>query len=105
FAEQLAAGRPVTVTHPDVTRFFMTVPEAVQLVIQAAAIGSPGEALVLDMGAPARITELAELLIAISGCDSQIVYTGLGKGEKLHEELFGAGEQDWRPIHPLISHI
>jgi FlaA1/EpsC-like NDP-sugar epimerase len=105
FAEQLAAGRPVTVTHPEVTRFFMTVPEAVQLVIQAAAIGASGEALVLDMGAPARIRELAEQLIAMSGSDSRIVFTGLGPGEKLHEEVFGEGEQDYRPAHPAISHI
>jgi len=105
FAGQLAAGHPITVTHPEVTRFFMTVPEAVQLVIQAAAIGSSGEALVLDMGKPARITDLAEMLMAISGHHTKIVFTGLGKGEKLHEELFGAGETDHRPIHPAISHI
>ena len=105
FAEQLAAGRPVTVTHPDVTRFFMTVPEAVQLVVQAAAIGSSGEVLILDMGEPARIRELAEMLMTLSGRRSKIVYTGLREGEKLHEELFGDGESDWRPLHPLISQI
>jgi len=105
FTEQLIAGRPMTVTHPDVTRFFMTIPEAVQLVIQAATIGSSGEALVLDMGEPARIADLAELLMTISGRRSPIVYTGLGKGEKLHEELFGDGEEDRRPIHPAISHV
>ncbi|HJQ44883.1 MAG TPA: nucleoside-diphosphate sugar epimerase/dehydratase [Amycolatopsis sp.] len=105
FTEQLAAGRPVTVTHPDATRFFMTVPEAVQLVIQAAAIGSSGEALVLDMGEPARITDLAEMLMTISGKRSKIVFTGLASGEKVHEELFGDGEEDHRPIHPAISHI
>jgi FlaA1/EpsC-like NDP-sugar epimerase len=105
FTEQLATGRPVTVTHPDVTRFFMTISEAVQLVIQAATIGSAGEVLVLDMGEPAKITELAEMLMTISGRRSRIVYTGLGKGEKLHEELFGAGEEDRRPVHPAISHV
>jgi FlaA1/EpsC-like NDP-sugar epimerase len=105
FTEQLSAGQPLTVTHPDVTRFFMTIPEAVQLVIQAATIGSSGEALVLDMGEPARIADLAEMLMTISGRRAQIVYTGLGKGEKLHEELFGYGEEDRRPIHPAISHV
>ena len=105
FTEQLSAGRPMTVTHPDVTRFFMTIPEAVQLVIQAATIGSSGEALVLDMGEPARIADLAEMLMTISGRRTRIVYTGLGKGEKLHEELFGDGEVDRRPIHPAISHV
>jgi FlaA1/EpsC-like NDP-sugar epimerase len=105
FAEQLAVGAPLTVTHPEVTRFFMTVPEAVQLVLQAAAIGASGEALVLDMGSPARIRDLAEQLIEMSGSDARIVFTGLGPGEKLHEELFGEGEQDRRPVHPAISHI
>jgi FlaA1/EpsC-like NDP-sugar epimerase len=105
FAGQLTAGRPVTVPHPDMTRFLMAVPEAVQLVIQATAIGSPGETLVLDVGAPTRITELAEQLVAMSGYDSPIVYTGLGRGEPLHDELFGAGEQDRRPVHPSIAHI
>ncbi|MEV6875322.1 nucleoside-diphosphate sugar epimerase/dehydratase [Amycolatopsis sp. NPDC051128] len=105
FTEQLAAGQPVTVTHPDVTRFFMTISEAVQLVIQAATIGSAGEVLVLDMGQPARIADLAEMLMTISGRRSRIVYTGLGQGEKLHEELFGDDEEDYRPIHPAISHV
>lgn len=105
FAEQLASGSPLTVTHPDVTRFFMTIPEAVELVIQAAAIGESGEALVLDMGEPVRIAELAEMLMALSGRRSPIVYTGLGRGEKLHEELFGSGEVGSRPVHPAISHI
>jgi FlaA1/EpsC-like NDP-sugar epimerase len=105
FTEQIATGRPVTVTHPDATRFLMTAQEAVQLAIQAASIGSAGEVLVLDMGSPARITELAERLMTISGRRSQIVYTGLGRGEKLTEQLFGDGEQDWRPVHPAISHV
>jgi FlaA1/EpsC-like NDP-sugar epimerase len=106
FAEQLAKGLPVTVTDPDVTRFLMTIPEAVQLVIQAAAIGGPGEALVLDMGAPVRIVDLARELMAISGRSAQIVYTGLRTGEKMHEELFADGEdRDHRPWHPAISHV
>jgi FlaA1/EpsC-like NDP-sugar epimerase len=83
---------PLTVTHPDVTRYFMTIPEAVQLVVQAAAIGRSGEALVLDMGRPERIVELAETLMTVSGRRSKVIFTGLCKGEKLHEELFGDGE-------------
>ncbi|WP_433055242.1 polysaccharide biosynthesis protein [Dactylosporangium sp. CS-033363] len=103
FRAQIAEGGPVTVTDPDVTRYFMTIPEAVQLVIQAAAIGSGGEALVLDMGSPVRIADLARQLIGDAPVD--IVYTGLRPGEKLHEELFGPGEADVRPLHPLISHV
>jgi FlaA1/EpsC-like NDP-sugar epimerase len=103
FRAQIAAGGPVTVTDRDVTRYFMTIPEAVQLVIQAAAIGAGGEALVLDMGSPVRIADLARQLIG--DAPVEIVYTGLRPGEKLHEELFGAGETDVRPLHPLISHV
>ncbi|MGH3998195.1 MAG: polysaccharide biosynthesis protein, partial [Pseudonocardiaceae bacterium] len=106
FAEQLAKGLPVTVTDPNVTRFLMTIPEAVQLVIQAAAIGGAGEALVLDMGAPVRIVDLARQLMAIAGRPASIVYTGLRPGEKMHEELFADGEdRDHRPLHPAISHV
>ncbi|MER7007971.1 polysaccharide biosynthesis protein [Dactylosporangium sp. NPDC000555] len=103
FRAQIAAGGPVTVTDAGVTRYFMTVAEAVQLVIQAAAIGAGGEALVLDMGSPARIADLARQLIG--DAPVEIVYTGLRPGEKLHEELFGTGEADVRPLHPLISHV
>ncbi len=105
FAEQIAAGGPVTVTHPEVSRFFMTIPEAVELVIQAAAIGRPGEALVLDMGAPVRIDDVARQLIDLTDRKVSVVYTGLRDGEKLHEELFGAGEADHRPLHRAISHV
>jgi FlaA1/EpsC-like NDP-sugar epimerase len=106
FAEQLAKGLPITVTDPDVTRFLMTIPEAVQLVIQAAAIGGAGEALVLDMGAPVRIVDLARELMTIAGHPAPIVYTGLRTGEKMHEELFADGEdRDHRPWHPAISHV
>ncbi|MEQ4204257.1 nucleoside-diphosphate sugar epimerase/dehydratase [Actinopolymorpha sp. B9G3] len=105
FTAQVEAGGPVTVTHPDVTRYFMTVQEAVQLVIQAAAIGSGGEALVLDMGEPVRIADVARQLIEASGRRIEIVYTGLRDGEKLHEELLGGGERDHRPMHPLVSHV
>ncbi|MGE2714605.1 polysaccharide biosynthesis protein [Mycolicibacterium litorale] len=107
FARQIEEGGPVTVTHPDVTRFFMTIPEACQLVLQAAAIGRGGEALVLEMGEPVKIADVARLLIGRSQRDDvDIVYTGLRPGEKLHEELFGAGESSgYRPSHPLVSHI
>ena len=104
FAAQIAAGGPVTVTHPDVTRYFMTVQEAVQLVIQAAAIGRDGEALVLEMGEPVSIDAVAKQLIELSGKNIDIVYTGLRPGEKMHEEFLGDGEPDNRPVHPLVSH-
>jgi FlaA1/EpsC-like NDP-sugar epimerase len=107
FSRQIADGGPVTVTHPDVTRFLMTIPEACQLVLQAAAIGTGGEALVLDMGVPVKIADVARLLICRAHRDDvEIVYTGLRAGEKLHEELFGSGEvRDYRPSHPLVSHV
>jgi len=104
FRDQIARGGPVTVTHPEVTRYFMTVQEAVQLVIQAGAIGKSGEALILDMGDPVKIEDVARRLINQSGRDIDIVHTGLRPGEKLHEVLFGDGEMDERPRHPLISH-
>jgi FlaA1/EpsC-like NDP-sugar epimerase len=104
FAAQIAKGGPVTVTDPGVTRYFMTVQEAVQLVIQAAAIGRDGEALVLDMGEPVSIDGVARQLIELSGKDIDVVYTGLREGEKMHEELWGDGEPDLRPAHPLVSH-
>jgi FlaA1/EpsC-like NDP-sugar epimerase len=105
FAAQIARGGPVTVTHPDVTRFFMTIPEAVQLVIQAGAVGSCGEALVLDMGQPVRIADVARQLIEMEGRSIEIVYTGLRPGEKMHEELFGHDESGLSRVHPLISHV
>jgi FlaA1/EpsC-like NDP-sugar epimerase len=105
FTEQIAAGGPVTITHPDVTRFLMTIPEAVQLVVHAAAIGCPGEVLVLDMGEPVRIADIARQLMCIAGRCVDIVYTGLRAGEKLHEELFGDGERDRRPVHPAVSQV
>lgn len=105
FAAQIASGGPVTVTHPEVTRYFMTVDEAVQLVVQAAVLGSDGEALVLDMGEPVRIDTVARQLIALSNRDIDIEYTGLRVGEKLHEDLLAVGELDDRPKHPLVSHV
>ncbi|MEI2640586.1 MAG: nucleoside-diphosphate sugar epimerase/dehydratase [Microthrixaceae bacterium] len=104
FYAQIAAGGPITVTDPEVTRYFMTIPEAVQLVIQAGAIGDDGEVLVLDMGSPVKIVDVARRLASQSPRPIQIVFTGLRPGEKLHEELFGADELDARPKHPLISH-
>jgi FlaA1/EpsC-like NDP-sugar epimerase len=105
FSKQIEAGGPVTVTDPDVTRYFMTVEEAVQLVIQAGALGRDGEALVLDMGEPVRIDDVAKRLIAEADRPVEIVYTGLRPGEKLHEVLFGADEQGSSPEHARISHV
>jgi FlaA1/EpsC-like NDP-sugar epimerase len=101
---QVAAGGPVTVTHPEVTRYFMTADEAVQLVLQAAVIGSSGEVLVLDMGEPVRIVDIARRLAAGTTPAADIVFTGLRPGEKLCEDLLGHGEVDDRPHHPLIRH-
>ncbi len=105
FHAQIEGGGPVTVTDADVTRYFMTVQEAVQLVIQAGAVGRDGEALVLDMGEPVRIADVARRLAAEAPRSVEIVYTGLRPGEKLHEVLLGADEDDHRPAHPLISHV
>jgi FlaA1/EpsC-like NDP-sugar epimerase len=105
FRDQIAKGGPLTVTHRGVTRYFMTMSEAVQLVIQAGAIGSSGEALVLDMGTPVSIYDVAKQLVANSGKSVEIEIVGLRAGEKVHEELFGDGEEDTRPRHPLISHV
>jgi len=105
FQAQIAAGGPVTVTHPEVCRYFMTVEEAVQLVLQAGAIGRPGEVLVLDMGAPVRILDVARRMIAESGRAVDIVFTGLRPGEKLAETLLGADEPDRRDRHPLVSQV
>lgn len=105
FRDQIANGGPLTVTHRGVTRYFMTISEAVQLVIQAGAIGKSGEALVLDMGAPVSIYDVAKQLVANSGKAIEIEIVGLRAGEKVHEELFGDGETDVRSAHPLISHV
>lgn len=92
FQQQIQAGGPVTVTHPEITRYFMTIPEACQLIMQAAAMGKGGEIFVLDMGSPIRISYLAEQMIRLAGKvpdrDIEIRYTGLRPGEKLYEELF-----------------
>jgi FlaA1/EpsC-like NDP-sugar epimerase len=105
FQAQIDRGGPLTITHPDVTRYFMTVEEAVELVIQAGAIGRAGEVLVLDMGKPVRVADLAQVLKARSERPIAIHYTGLRAGEKLHECLLAANENDHRPLHPLISQV
>jgi len=106
FQEQIKAGGPVTVTHPDITRFFMTITEACQLILQAGAMGAGGEIFVLNMGEPVRITYLAEQLIRLSGrrpgTDIEIVFTGLRAGEKLHEELFHLEEKPRPTTHEKI---
>lgn len=95
FAKQIELGGPVTVTHPEITRFFMTIPEAVRLVLQAAAVGAGGDVFLLDMGEPVKIVELAKQMIRLAGHDEDeipIRFTGLRPGEKLHEELLRLGE-------------
>src|SRR5699024_6321884 len=104
FHALLERGGPLTVPHPAVARYFMTIPEACQLVIQAGGIGRAGEVLILDMGQPVKILDIAKRMIAISRKDIEIVYTGLREGEKLHEELVGAEENLERPFHEQISH-
>jgi len=106
FKEQIARGGPVTVTHPDITRFFMTIPEASQLILQAACMGKGGEIFVLDMGEPLKISYLAEQMIRLSGKipgdDIEIKYTGLRPGEKLFEELFYQQEDLLKTGHKKI---
>jgi len=105
FRAQLEAGDALTVTHPDVTRYFMTVEEAVQLVVQAGAIGDDGKALVLDMGEPVRIADFARQLAASRTPEVPLVFTGLRPGEKLHEQLFCAAEDPQPSRHELIRQV
>jgi FlaA1/EpsC-like NDP-sugar epimerase len=106
FREQIRHGGPITVTHPEASRYFMTIPEACQLILQAAAVGSGGDIFVLDMGEPVNINYLAEQMIRLSGHvpgeDIRIVYTGLRPGEKLSEELFHAEENLRSTPHPKL---
>lgn len=105
FRNQIEKGGPVTVTHPEVTRYFMTIPEACELVLQAGAIGRPGDVLVLDMGQPVKILDVAKRMIAESGQDIEINFTGLRPGEKMHEVLFSTAEAGATSEHPLISEV
>jgi FlaA1/EpsC-like NDP-sugar epimerase len=105
FRRQIAHGGPVTVTHPDIQRYFMSIPEATQLVMQAAAMGKGGEVYVLDMGEPVRIADLAKELIRLSGFSEQdirIEYTGLRPGEKLYEEPLADSETTLPTPHPKL---
>lgn len=105
FTRQIEAGGPLTVTHPDITRYFMTIPEACELTIQAGAIGRPGDVLVLDMGEPVRILDVAKGLIARSGKEIEIIFTGLRPNEKMHEVLFSDDEERTPTSHDLINRV
>ncbi len=105
FKEQIAKGGPVTVTHPDITRYFMTIPEASRLVLQAAALAQTGQVYVLDMGEPIKIVQLARDMIRLSGHsedDVQVVFTGLRPGEKLFEELLSDADHTLPSVHPRL---
>lgn len=104
FTRLIREDKPLTVTHPEATRYFMTIPEACQLVMQAGGIGGTGEVLILDMGEPVSILAVARRMIAMSGKNIEIVFTGLRPGEKLHEELVEEQETVRSPFHPKIAH-
>jgi len=106
FAAQIEAGGPITVTHPDVERFFMLIPEACQLVLEAASIGTDGEVMVLEMGEPVKILDMATTLICLSGRkDIDIIYTGLRPGEKITEDLFSKHEDGCATSNPLVTSV
>jgi FlaA1/EpsC-like NDP-sugar epimerase len=118
FRKQIERGGPLTVTRPDMTRYFMTIPEAVSLVVQAGAIGGRGQVFVLDMGEPVKIVDLAQNMIRLSGKeprlpddpstslrDVRIVFTGARPGEKIHEELWSEGESVGETTHPKILRL
>ena len=107
FRGQIQKGGPITVTHPDITRYFMTIPEAVQLVLEAGTMGNGGEIFIFDMGSPVRITDLAMKMIKLAGLipgkDIEIIYTGLRPGEKLYEELLNEKETTIPTHHEKIK--
>ena len=109
FRRQIARGGPVTVTHPDMERYFMTIPEAVQLIVQAGALGRSGDVFVLDMGEPVKIVDLAHNMIRLSGKeperDVRIEFIGVRPGEKLKEDLWGDGESSTTTSHPKILRV
>jgi FlaA1/EpsC-like NDP-sugar epimerase len=109
FRKQIAKGGPVTVTHPEMTRYFMTIPEAASLVVQAGSIGGRGDVFVLDMGEPVRILDLAMQMIRLSGKDPEhdidVEIVGTRPGEKLHEELWGEGEVAEPTPHSKIMRV
>jgi FlaA1/EpsC-like NDP-sugar epimerase len=105
FQEQVARGGPVTVTHPEATRYFMSIPEASQLVLQAAALGQGGQIFVLEMGKPVKIVDVARTIIQLCGRSEEeieIRFVGLRPGEKLHEEVFSSDELTDRTSHPSV---
>jgi FlaA1/EpsC-like NDP-sugar epimerase len=106
FRQQVEAGGPVTVTHPDMIRYFMTIPEAISLILQAGAMAEGYGTYVLEMGRPIRITDLAHKMIEIMGAPNiQIKFIGLRPGEKLKEELFEEGEQRVPTDHPMVFQL
>jgi FlaA1/EpsC-like NDP-sugar epimerase len=107
FKRQIAKGGPITITHPDMERYFMTIPEAVYLVLQSASMGHGGDAFVLNMGQQIKIVDLAQDLIRLSGLDPkeiEIIFTGIRPGEKISEDLWDEGHQFEPTIHPDIFH-
>jgi FlaA1/EpsC-like NDP-sugar epimerase len=105
FEAQAEAGAPITVTHPDITRFFMTMQEASRLIVQAGAIGEPGEVMILDMGEPVRIIDVATRFAEMHQPPLEIVFTGLRPNEKMHEDLISDDERGEPKSHPLITHV